>query len=258
LLTVILIGLVLPATRPFWQPDFIFTADLHLHLWRVYELDRALGQGALYPRWAPDLYSGYGSPVFNFYPPLAYYLIEFVHLLGFDLVNAIKVVLSLCVFLAAAGAYLLGHDLYAALLEQEYQREAVSLVTATAFAYSPYLLSNIYIRGALSETLAMAVLPFYFWVLRRLVLKPVVSWMLFAGVVGAIFATSHHLTAYIAVPILAAYVLIHLLRVPSGRARARLLLYATLSSILTLSLAAFYWLPALFELPFHVMFSGQR
>src|SRR5438132_8879908 len=96
----ILLVFTSPATIPLWQPDFFFTADSPLHLWRVFELDRMLRAGIFYPRWASDLFFGYSYPVFNFYPPLAYYISESLHLLGLDLVAAIKIEFALTILIA--------------------------------------------------------------------------------------------------------------------------------------------------------------
>ena len=43
-----------------------------------------------------------------------------------------------------------------------------ALVAATAYMYAPYLLTNVYIRGAIAEVGAQAWLPWVFWSARRL------------------------------------------------------------------------------------------
>src|SRR5512132_3274268 len=42
-----------------------------------------LSKGNLYPRWLPLSHGGLGSPVFYYYPPLAFYLIGLFGLIGF-------------------------------------------------------------------------------------------------------------------------------------------------------------------------------
>ncbi len=240
-----LFALALPATFPLWQTDFIFTADSPLHLWRVYELDRALRQGVIYPRWAPDLYFGYGYPLFNFYPPLSYYLAETLHVFGFDIAAAIKIVFALSIFLAAGGMFLLARDVYANAFANSNQEILAGLLCAAAYVYSPYLLLDIYTRGALAEALGMAVLPLFVWAMRRVFTQPSVAHALTTGIIGAAFFTSHNLTAFFAAPALAGFVLVKLFTV---RERARALLLLALALAVTLSLSAFYWLPATTEL----------
>lgn len=269
LIALALVLLSIPATLPFWHPDFIFTADSPLHLWRVYELDRALREGVLYPRWAPDLYFGYGYPVFNFYPPFSYYLVETLHVLGFDLANAFKAVFSFCVLLAATGAFLLARDIYRDGLlpappntnppespeARSLSIDAAALLAAVAFGYAPYLLIDIYIRGAIAETLGLALLPLFFWALRRVLLRPLPGRIALASVIGAVYLLSHNLTAFFSAPILALYVLLLVLQQPTWRARGRSLGAAAIVALGTAALSAFYWLPSFVELP--MVYIGQ-
>src|SRR5512142_838275 len=87
----ILALLVAVAAYPLWSPaDFWSSYDGLLHLYRVFALDQTLRQGVVYPRWVLDLAYGYGYPIFNFYPPLAAYVSETLHLLGLVFPGAIK------------------------------------------------------------------------------------------------------------------------------------------------------------------------
>lgn len=269
LIALALVLISIPATMPFWHPDFIFTADSPLHLWRVYELDRALREGVFYPRWAPDLYFGYGYPVFNFYPPFSYYLVETLHVPGLDLANAFKAVFSFCVLLGAAGAFLLARDIYRDGLTPNSKDspppgsnnarsltiDAGALVAAVAFAYAPYLLIDIYIRGAIAETLGLAFLPLFLWALRRVLIQPRAGRIALAVVIGAVYLLSHNLTAFFSAPILAVYVLLLVFQQPVWRERWRRLGAAVLVALGTAALSAFYWLPSLVELP--MVYVGQ-
>src|SRR5512146_580630 len=108
-----LCGLAVLALRPlWWQPaPYLFLDDGYLHLFRVFEFDRVLREGVVYPRWAPDLAYGYGYPIFNFYPPLAYYLTETLHLVGLLIPTAVQAAFAVIVCVGLAGAYRLGVDL---------------------------------------------------------------------------------------------------------------------------------------------------
>ncbi len=107
-------ALVLLAGRPLWSSAAFFNSDDGLlHLLRVYALDRAVQQGIIYPRWLMDLAYGYGYPMFNFYPPLAEFLAESFHLVGFDFAAAIKATSLASILIASYGAYVLGRHLLA-------------------------------------------------------------------------------------------------------------------------------------------------
>ena len=59
--------LAIPAAASLIQPNTITdSADSLLHLYRVVALSHAMDQGALLPRWLPDLAYGYGLPLFVF------------------------------------------------------------------------------------------------------------------------------------------------------------------------------------------------
>src|SRR3990172_3372539 len=64
------------ALEPMFWPGIPNTHDLVHHLTRLVEFDSSIASGILYPRWAPDLGLSYGNPIFNFYPPLSYYMAE--------------------------------------------------------------------------------------------------------------------------------------------------------------------------------------
>src|SRR5690348_5749569 len=64
------------AWQPFVRLDFnVWQADDgEYHLLRVYVFGAALKAGEWLPRWTPDLFVGFGYPIFNFYAPGTYYV----------------------------------------------------------------------------------------------------------------------------------------------------------------------------------------
>src|SRR3989338_8869606 len=73
---------------------------------RLFLLDQGLKQGYLYPRWVDGLGFGFGYPLYNFYPPLIYFVGELFHLFGFSLIWSIKLVFIFGFYLGALGIYL--------------------------------------------------------------------------------------------------------------------------------------------------------
>ena len=51
-----------PAAMFLLQDGFFASSDGMIHLYRLFELDRALHAGILYPRWFPLSGYGYGLP----------------------------------------------------------------------------------------------------------------------------------------------------------------------------------------------------
>src|SRR5205807_612337 len=80
-----------------------------------------------------------------------------------------------------------------------------AIIGALAYAYLPYLLLDVYVRGALAEALGMAVLPLVFWMTRRLVRRPEFGAVSLASVGLAGLIVTHNITALIAVPVLGGY-----------------------------------------------------
>ena len=69
-----------PAWLPWTSPDLNLlweeakgTDDAKHHMLRLYLFEWLTQRGVWYPRWAPDLFMGYGYPVFNYYAPGVYY-----------------------------------------------------------------------------------------------------------------------------------------------------------------------------------------
>jgi len=77
------------------------------HFFRAVQLDVNLRQGAPFLQWGPDLLRGYGYPIFAFYAPLTYWLLEALHLLGADFGPALQIAFAGSLWLAGWGAYVL-------------------------------------------------------------------------------------------------------------------------------------------------------
>jgi len=251
----------LPAVWPFTHPGLPRTNDNLPHLYRVVELDRLVQAGVLFPRWAPDLVHGYGYPVFNFFPYLSHYVAEVYHLLGFSFLTAFKAAYVTALLCAAWFAYRLG---------REYFGETAGLIAGVAYLYSPYLLYNAHIRGALPEITALAILPLTMLYLHRAAWgdRRSVAW---AGMALAAFVFAHNAVGLQIMPLLLVYTLFETVtrsalftvgsdgRLEMGRWKLKFgiwdFLFAIIPFLLGGLLSAFYWLPSLTEIKY-VQFSN--
>ena len=128
--------------------------------------------GNPYPRWAPDLFFGYGYPVFIFYPPGYFYLATAVSIpLGalakwipfFADHMAAEWIVCVSILLAGGmGAYLLCETLSGG---------RVGLYSAMLFLMSPYLLANLQARSDLAELLALSLCPYPFYFFHRMIVE---------------------------------------------------------------------------------------
>ena len=224
---------------PWLRPDVNWDrlADAPNHLVRVYVIAAALGRGEWFPRWLADLYLGYGYPLLNFYAPATYYVAAGLHRLGMTVYASLQWTGALAVALGTTGAYALARAVYA--------RRDSALVVSAVFALAPYpFLTNLYVRAAIPEALALGLLP---WLL----LAAWGAWRrggwrapALAGLVAAMLLT-HNVSSLLAFGLLAGWLgaLAGLCPAPTRRAGARLGAAVALGA----ALGAFFWLPALAE-----------
>ena len=107
-----------------------------------------LGKGALYPRWLAQSHAGLGSPVFYYYPPLAFYLASPFVWAGLSVYGAI-----LAMFFVAYSAS--GASMYWWLKD----RSSRPALGAILYLAAPYHAFNFYFRGNMAEFLATAIIP---------------------------------------------------------------------------------------------------
>jgi hypothetical protein len=227
--------LALPAIWPLYARGMLRSADGELHLLRLVTLDQQVMSGVLYPRWVPELTTGLGHPLFSFYAPASYYLMEALHLLGLTFPLAFTTALAVLIVGSGFGMYVLARDVLGR------NQRWPALVSAVAYMYSPYLLTNAYIRGALPELFAQALLPWVFWSLRNLVVaeRPH-NYVLPLALSLAGVAVTHNITLLLAPPFLVGYAFV--LWWWGGRKRARLL-WIVVGFAVAAALSAAFWMP---------------
>lgn len=192
--------------------------DWALELVRMAEWRQALAEGQMPPAWAPDLYGGFGSPVFLFYPPLASALAA-----GAGAVAALLVTL----LVAVLGAAAMGSAV----------EDGNPRIAALVLVLQPYLLADLLLRNAQAELLALALLPFAMAGLLRADQRPRQAALLLALAVALVTLT-HPLTALMLMVILLAGGAFVLRRAAGWGA-------LTAGMGLGLLLSAWSWLPAL-------------
>jgi hypothetical protein len=232
------VALAFVAAWPFLaRPGLPHQTDAELHVYRAAELGHTLRNGALYPRWAPDLYYGYGYPIFNYYAPLTYYLANALDVVpGVDIVSGVKGVFVLGLLAASVGAYLLGRELFG---------PAPGVVAAAAITFSPYLVFiDPHARGDLAEHFAVCLMPLALYSFHRLMGDQGGGGAFVGSVVTlAAMVLGHALLGLVAGLLLLGY-WVWIVMLGPGRRRAG---WGLLAFVLASAIAAFYWLPFLLE-----------
>jgi hypothetical protein len=188
-----------------------------------------LAHGNLYPRWLPLSDGGLGAPVFYFYPPLAFHLSGIFGLLGFSTYGSI-----IAAFAAAFSASGIGcwHWLKG--------RTSQPLLGASFFACAPYHLLDYTLRGAIAESVAIALIPPLAIGLDRI--RQVRGGRMLAAIsYGAMICTHLPLALLVSLFMIAPQLLL------SPR---KLIGFAT-AALLGIGLSGIYLLPALALEPFH-------
>jgi hypothetical protein len=236
LAALLLIAALAPVALPFAGPDFPQGHDATAHLTNMYRFDRAFGQGQIPVRWVEGIRYGRGQPLFNFYQVGFYYFVELLHQFGLRLTVAYKAAPVLLWWLGAAFMYLLLRP----------YGTAAAVGGTLAFALSPYLIVDVFVRAAYPECAAIVFAIGTLWAADSF-LRAGSRWRLaLASLFCALMLICHLPATLIATPMIAAHTVYRAASVPDARARMRWLLAAF---VVGAGLATFYLLPALAELP---------
>lgn len=222
------------AYRDLLGGGMILTGDT-LHAMRIFEMRRCLDDGQLPCRWVPDMGNGYGYPLFNYYPPLPYYVGDLLQqLFGMSYLRTVDLLYLIGLVGGGLGMYFLTRRLWG---------DLGGLVSAVAYMYAPYIALNIYLRGALTELWGFAVAPWLFWAVYELITTSRARFVPIIALFLALLLLSHDLVAVIVAPALALWAAVLLLT--RGRAAWRPALLGGAAVVWGLSLAAFFILPVL-------------
>lgn len=226
--------LSLPTVYPLVQQGFFSFHDIQ-HVARLYALDEALWAGQFPVRFVGQLGFGYGYALFNFYPPLTYYLGELYHLLGFGFIDSIKFVW---------GTALLGSALAMYLLARQFWGRMGAIISALFYLYIPYHAVDAYVRGALAELFSFVWLPLILLWSYKMLAEGKTVMALITGVFLALLMLTHNL---IFLPFAGFYLLWCLALIVILRPKKKVLLTIPISLLVGFGLSAFFFIPALLE-----------
>lgn len=175
---------------------------------------------------------GYGYPLFNYYSALPYYiggLLSFI--LGF--VNASKALFFIFLIVGGVSMYLLGKSLWG---------EKAGLAAGVLYIFAPYRALDAYVRGALAESYALALIPLVFYFLHKLIKEPNKKNFIGTSLSLGAFLLSHNIMTMIFMPIIISWIIFWW-----AKERPKKLGLIILSFALGIGFSAFFLLPAFFE-----------
>ncbi|MCZ6601481.1 MAG: hypothetical protein O6952_00585, partial [Planctomycetota bacterium] len=232
---VLIIVLCYPVIRPLLTADLFIAHDVFFHITHLHQFERAFHAGAIYPRWFPDVFEGYGAPVGVFYPLLTYYVAEIPRVLGAGIIDSWK-------WFVALG--FIGSGLFQYLWTRKWLGEAGAWVSAIAYIYYPYHILDAYVRGAFPEFLGFVWYPLIAWAVCNVASRPTRRSIALAALPIAALVLTHFPSAVLFLPVAVA---LGAAGIPEGQSRRGALALAAAVSI-GVALAAIAWLPFIAEL----------
>jgi hypothetical protein len=215
----IVIILSIPAVRYLFVKGYFGVSD-DLHIGWLFEMDRAVKSLQFPPRYVPDLSFGFGYPLFTFVYPFPFYIAEIFHLVGFSLVNSVKLVFGLSIPLSMFFMFK---------LLRTYMKEDFSLAGAVLYVYAPYRALEMFVRGTIGEIVAFVFFPVI--ILSVVKKNPYILALSVAGLV-----LSHNIMAYMFMPFLLLFIILNKS------------FWVSLKGILLGLLASsYFWVPAIIE-----------
>ena len=232
----VLAGLAFIAVYPLVTVDWFKSHELFDPLIRVFALAYEVENGDFYPRWLSLAYKGHGAPFFNYYSPGFYLISAYLYALGMPLLFSIKIVIWGLFFVGALGVFL---------WVKKYTTPAGALVAAMIYMYLPYHFVDLFVRGAVSEFAALAILPYLFYGIDGLFSRCSYKSVAIVALSSAAIVLTHNLSAFMIVPFAVLY---FTAKVYQHRPPKKQLLIVCAAPLLGALISSFYWLPVLLEM----------
>jgi hypothetical protein len=180
--------------------NFNWAADSSQHIAYVDMAARSLAEGEL-PLWT--YYFGTGSPYFQFYGFIFFWLAGAVQLLVGDTYLSLKLVLTACHVISGLGAY--------AVARASGCRRGAAFVAGIGFVLCFWHAQQVLIMGRLQLSVVYALLPWPIWALERAFARPGYVPALFGGALLGVLVLAHPSYGYWACAFTGLYGLVRLL-----------------------------------------------
>ncbi len=233
IILVILFILIIPTFWRMMRPGIFSMHDFHE--FRLLEYHKCIQDLQIPCRWSPDAALGYGQPLFNFYGQLPFAFGEIFVLLGFSILDSLKIIFAFTFILSAFAMFFLSRQIWGSNL--------AALLSALIYTYAPYRAVDVWVRGALPEAFAFIFFPLIIYFFNDFVLhKKYKSLILFSLSFAGLILT-HNLSALMFAPFLIIWAVYFLTKEKAWKAVPKFIL----SGLVIFGLSAFYLLPVAVE-----------
>lgn len=175
------------------RPGYYSMQD-DMHVFRLQQLTSCFDDGQIPCRHIQDGGFGYGYPLFNFYSPFFYTFSWLFTRLNFSIINSIKTTLVISNLIGIIGMFLLSQKLF--------KHKYIPLLATTFFTFFPYKATDMYVRGAFSELMAINFLPITLYFYHLYSQTQTKKNLFMATLLSVCLFTSHNLIALLSLPII--------------------------------------------------------
>ncbi|HVZ58486.1 MAG TPA: 6-pyruvoyl-tetrahydropterin synthase-related protein [Patescibacteria group bacterium] len=226
---------VFPIILPYLHKGYFPTHDGEWAVVRLGDMFRELKDHQFPARYSGNLNFEYGYPLFNFTYPAPYYIGVAFHFFHLGFVNTIKLLFALSVLFSAGGMFVLSRLIW--------KNNWAAFTSSFLYSYYPYRIVDLYARGSIGESLSFALFPFIiYFVLKTFEEKKKRVYFAMAVISYVGLILTHNIMALLFSPVLMV-IIITALSQNEWKKSLRALSFIVLSY----ALAAFFFLPALFE-----------
>lgn len=228
---ILLTLVILLVSWPLFLPGYFPHQD-DLQIMRIFEMRKCFTDFQIPCRWVPDMGWGNGYPLFNYYSAFPYYvggLLSF--LLGY--IWAAKTVFFLSIVISGISMYFLCRELF----------DKISAVCAASlYILAPYKALDLYVRGALAESVALALIPLVLYFILKLIKTKKIIYFLGAVFSLGAFLTSHNIMTLFFLPLYFIWCLYWLISL-----KRNAWLITIFATLLGFGISVFFVIPAYFE-----------
>lgn len=216
---------------PVFLPGYFSHHD-DLQVMRVFEMRKCFLDLQIPCRWVPDMGYGNGYPLFNYYSVFPYYIGAVLSFI-FGFLGAAKLLFIIPLFLGSFSIYLLAEELFGIY---------PGLLASVLFTFAPYHALDTYIRGDITESFAISLIPLTFYFVLKLTKQSSIKYLVGLSVSLAIFLTSHNIMTLLFLPPLLLFIFYQL-----ALEKWKNLFIVISGLILGIGLASFFIFPAYLE-----------
>jgi hypothetical protein len=223
----------IPTFQRMLRPGIYSMQDFHL--FRLIEFEKCVRDFQIPCRWSPDAGLGYGEPLFNFYGQLSYAIGETFRLIGFSLINSLKLLFILSLVGSGLSMFILSKYIW--------KNNLSATLSACLYMYAPYRAVDIWVRGTIPESLSFILFPLIIYKIETFLAKNNKRDLFWISIIFSLLILNHNLSVILFLPFLLIWVPFRLIYYKKAKLTFKILISLGASILIS----SFYILPLLLE-----------